>query len=72
MKSTPAVFENSGLVVASMLNTLSRVAKEKIMLKVWRLHVKLGIAFQLRRKPFPDNLSSSMKRNSSWRKGVLF
>ena len=55
-----------------MLNTLGRVAEEKIMLKIWRLHVKLGLAFRLRRKPFPDNLSSSMKRNSSWRKGVLF
>ena len=54
-----------GLVVASMLNILSRVVKEKIKLLVWRLHVKPCIAFQLRRKPLTDNLSSSMKQSRS-------
>ena len=58
-------------MVMSILNTLGRMAEEKIMLKIWRLHVKLGLAFRLRRKPFPDNLHSSMKRNSSLEEGCI-
>ena len=52
-------------MIERMLHIMSRVAKANIILKVWRLQVK-----PCRRKPFPYNLSSSMKETEAGGRGV--